>query len=493
MTTSATPDTHGRKVDMVAMMAARAQPKPAADGTGIIATLRENDRVMSEGLDEYRRLKRLQDEYGGHIQGNAIYSVTIGKSIGHIFIDENDRPAFKPVRGQPVELPENRPIKASPFVLRDPSTLPEREWLYGKHYIKRYLTATVGAGGGGKSAHAISESLSMVTGKPLLDPNGGLFKPLRVWYINAEDPQDEIDRRFHAAAKHFDVGADDLADRLYTDSGRDQEFVIMRQDGRNLTVCQPLIDDMVAEIKHRKIDVVIIDPLVSTHEVPENDNGAMQRVAKAWTEVADRANCCVEVVHHVVKSKDEVTADSARGGGALKDKTRGMRVINPMTAGEAAKVGLEKPDGYFRIDHGKVNLVASGQSSWRRFASVPLGNGKGPIKKGDEIGVVEPWRWPSADDIADRAAEQKRAVVADVPDELLKGLKVRLQHSGYKADAKGKPWAGDVLVETGIADDSQTAKLMLAAWIDLGELVVTEENDPVSRHPRKFIRPAATI
>src|SRR5690606_15411268 len=169
------------------------------------------------------------------------------------------------------------------------------------------------------------------------------------------------------------------------------------QDGRGFKVCQPLIDDMVSEIQRRGIDVVIIDPLVSTHEVPENDNSAMQRVAKAWTEVADRANCCVEVIHHVVKSKDEITADSARGGGALKDKTRGMRVLNPMTQAEAEKVGLEKPDGYFRIDHGKVNLVASGRSAWRHIASVPLGNGKGLLSVGDEIGVVEPWRWPSAD------------------------------------------------------------------------------------------------
>lgn len=416
-----------------------------------------------------------------HFLSNCWHEGKLGVAI----IGDDGEPYFEPYQTQP------RPsIHATPFSLRDPASLPEREWLYGKHYIRKYLTSTVGAGGGGKSAHAVSETLAMVTGRPLLDPDGPLIAPLRVWYINAEDPQDEIDRRFHAAAKHFDVTAEQIGDRLFTDSGREQEFVIMRQDGRGFKVCQPLIDEMVTEIQRRQIDVVIIDPLVSTHEVPENDNGAMQRVAKAWTEVADRANCCVEVIHHVVKSQSEVTADSARGGGALKDKTRGMRVLNAMTAGEAEKVGLEKPDGYFRIDHGKVNMVASGRSQWRRFVSVSLGNGKGLVKTGDEIGVVEPWRWPSADDLAERAAEQRRAVVADVPDELLAGLKVRLSASDHKYDPKGKPWAGDLVMELTGTTDRKEARAMLDAWIEGGDLEVVELYDASARKPRNFVKPA---
>lgn len=71
----------------------------------------------------------------------------------------------------------------------------------------------------------------MVTGRPLLDPDGPRTKPLRAWWINAEDPQDKIDRRFHAAAKHFGVTAEQIDGRLFTDSGREQEFVIARTKG----------------------------------------------------------------------------------------------------------------------------------------------------------------------------------------------------------------------------------------------------------------------
>lgn len=419
-----------------------------------------------------------------HFLSNCWHEGKLGVAV----IGHDGKPVFTPYQKQP-----RPPVSATPFTLRDPASIPEREWLFGRHYIRRYLTATVGAGGGGKSSHAVSETLAMVTGRPLLDPEGPRTKPLCVWYINAEDPHDEIDRRFHAAAKHFGVTAEQIGDRLYTDSGRDQEFVIMRQEGRDLKVCQPLIDEMVAEIEQRKIDVVIVDPLVSTHEVPENDNGAMQRVAKAWTEVADRANCCVEVVHHIVKNAGEATADSARGGGALKDKTRGMRVINAMTRGEADKAGVEDPSAYFRIDHGKVNLIASGRSAWRRFASVSLGNGKGIIKTGDEIGVAEPWQWPAADVLAERAAEARAAVVADIPEELLAGLKVRLASSDYKQSVQAKNWAGCLVAEIFGLDasaDREQIKDMLAAWIDAGELKVVEIPDQY-RHQKPHIKPAA--
>lgn len=390
-----------------------------------------------------------------------------------------------------------KPIKASPFLLREPSLIPERQWLFGHHYIRKYLTSTVGAGGGGKSAHAVSETLAMVTGRPLLDPDGPLGKKLRSWYINVEDPRDEIERRFSAAAKHFGISNEQIDGRLFTDSGRDHEFVIMRQVGRDFKVCAPLVNAMVAEIKANQIDVVIVDPFVSTHEVPENDNSAIQRVAKAWQLVAERGDCCVEVIHHVVKGADEVTADSGRGGGALKDKARSVRTINGMTHAEAIKAGVDDRREYFRVDLGKVNMTKSTRSQWRRFESVSLGNGGKFRSEGDSIGVVGPWRWPSANSIAEKAEAARVALVADVPADVLAGIKVRLENSDYKASAQADTWAGKLVAEIlGIdiktKDGKAQVKEMLAAWIDAGELEVVEILDQY-RHPKPHIKPTAAL
>jgi hypothetical protein len=95
-----------------------------------------------------------------------------------------------------------------------------------------------------------------------------------------------------------------------------------------------------------------------------------------------------------------------------------MRVFNVMTAAQATKAGVDDPRSHFRVDFGKVNMVA---------------NGKGIFGQGDEIGVVEPWRWPSADSLPERETHAPAAVVADVPDDLLADLKVRLENGDYKA------------------------------------------------------------
>ena len=407
-------------------------------------------------------LERYLAAFGGSksvLMNDKIYNAEIEKITGTI----------KTVDGQvmfatrhfvkPIELPvQPKPIAATSFSLRDPTTLPKRDWLFGGHYIRKYAVASVGPGGGGKTAHSISEALAMVTGRPLLDPDGPLTKPLRVWWINAEDPQDEIDRRFHAAAKHFSITNDQINGRLFTDSGRDQSFVIARQEGRDLKVVEPFVADLVAEIQRRQIDVLIVDPFVSTHEAQENDNGAMQRVTAAWVRVADEANCCVELVHHVTKSLGEVTAESARGGGAFKDKVRSMRVFNVMTKEEAEKAGVDNHRSFFRVDFGKVNMVASGSSSWRRFVSVPLGNGKGLADNGDEVGVVEPWRWPAAADF-----------VSGVTAEELELLKGKMKHGEYRDNAQASDWAGHAVAEAfgiNLTDKSEKRRVqrMFEGW-----------------------------
>ncbi|MBY3199975.1 AAA family ATPase [Rhizobium laguerreae] len=447
-----------------------------------------NDNLSPE---QAIRLRRIQADHGGEIRGSTLFGAKFDGVPGQVFFVDDE---MRFVSGRRVSAPviEREQLRATPFSLGDPTAIPERDWLFGRHFIRKYATASVGPGGGGKTAHSISEALAMVTGRPLLDPDGPLTKPLRVWWINAEDPQDEIARRFHGAAKHFGVTNEQVGGRLFTDSGRDQQFVIARQEGRDLKIVEPFIEDMVAEVRRREIDVVIIDPFVSTHEAQENDNGAMQRVTAAWVRVADEGNCGVELTHHVAKNQGEVTADSARGGGAFKDKVRSMRVFNIMTQAEGEKAGVDDPRAYFRVDFGKVNMVASGHSQWRRFVSVPLMNGRGLAKTGDEIGVVEPWKWPSADAIAERAASARAAVVSDVPAETLAGVKVRLEASDYKADQRAKHWAGNLLIETGIADGREKAKAMLAAWVDAGELEIVRMKD-ASRHEADFIKPVAGV
>src|SRR3954471_19131190 len=96
--------------------------------------------------------------------------------------------------------------------------IPRREWLYGKEFIRRYVTTTVAPGGVGKSSHAIVEALAMASGRNLIgdEPVG----KLRVWIWNGEDPEDELQRRIVAAMLHYGITPGDIEGRLFVDSGR---------------------------------------------------------------------------------------------------------------------------------------------------------------------------------------------------------------------------------------------------------------------------------
>jgi RecA-family ATPase len=129
---------------------------------------------------------------------------------------------------------------------------------------------------------------------------------LRVWLWNLEDPQEETERKIQAAALHYELTPEDIGDRLLIDSGRDQKLVIAQTTRDGAVIVQPVVDSLVAEIVARKIDVLVIDPFVSCHEVAENDNSAMDMVVKEWGRVAQRGNCAVHLVHHTRKMGDAV-------------------------------------------------------------------------------------------------------------------------------------------------------------------------------------------
>jgi hypothetical protein len=69
---------------------------------------------------------------------------------------------------KPVAIQAHPPLVATPWKWVDPTDTPPREFLYGTHYIRQFLSAGFGAPGGGKSTKRMVEAIAMVTGRPLL-------------------------------------------------------------------------------------------------------------------------------------------------------------------------------------------------------------------------------------------------------------------------------------------------------------------------------------
>lgn len=119
-----------------------------------------NDNTSGEAMD---RLRRLQAEHGGEIRADFLQGAKVDGKVGRISIRQDGAAVLNSIQGT-WTITETPQLRATPFSLTDPASLPLRDWLFGGHLVRRYATASVGPGGGGKTAHSISEALSMVPG-----------------------------------------------------------------------------------------------------------------------------------------------------------------------------------------------------------------------------------------------------------------------------------------------------------------------------------------
>jgi hypothetical protein len=369
------------------------------------------------------------------------------------------------------------PIIATPYTWTDPEKIPPREFLYGLRLIRKYATATIAPGGVGKTALEVAEVLSMVSGRPLL---GVRTSQLRVWLWSLEDPREEMVRRVQATAKHYGVTKEEIDGRLFLDSGREQPLVIAEMQRTGVVIYRPVVDAIIAQLKEREIDVLIIDPFVSCHRVTENDNNAIDAVTKEWARVADAANCAVELVHHVRKGEQEITVESARGGGSFGDACRMVRVINRMTEQQGKDTGVENHRLHFRSYLDKNNLAPpADKSDWYKLVSVALGNNPlGPnVVGGDSIGVVTKWEWPDATkDLTGRDFEMVAAAI---------------RAGNWRADVQAKQWVGRAVAKALAYDlddlaDKATVKQLVKYWIGTGALVVVERQTE-KRETKEFV------
>jgi hypothetical protein len=389
------------------------------------------------------------------------------------------------INGEPNgEAPEPRKIAFTPYVWRAPETIPMRRWLYGKHYIRKFLSTTIGAGGGGKSSLDLVEAVAMATGINLL----GVPVPdrLRVAYWG-EDPADEIERRVGAILKHFKISREQIEGWLFVDSFRDLPLTIATLEKGAMIF--PDADAVTAGLIAQQIDVLILDPFVKTHGVSENDNGAIERVARKLNDIAEAADCSIEAPQHIRKASNlgraEVTVDDGRGAGSLKDAARCVRVINRMTPAEATDAQVKEKDRkrYFRVDDdGKANMTAPAESAtWFKLISVPLENDVLlPGAHGDEIGVVTSWQLPG--------------VFAGTPPDALARVQADLDAGGpWAKDSQAGDWAGHAIARVLEIDATEEpgktrVKALLKAWIASGALKVSSGPNPNRRgHDRPTI------
>jgi len=386
--------------------------------------------------------------------------------------------------------PERPPIKATPYLCRDAREMPQRPWVYGRQILRGSLSVIVAPGAVGKTALMVGVSLALVTGRSLLGKTVW-DGPKRVWLWNLEDSGDELARLIEAARLHWRIDAADIGDRLFVDSGLDGAgLCVATEDRDGFRIIEPVFEELVAELIARQIDVLVVDPVVSSHTVSENNNGAIDAMAKKWARVGVAANCAIVLVHHTKKLNGvEVTAEAARGAVALVNAARSVTALNRMGPDEAAQWGIEGDDRrrYFRTYDDKNNRAPPASASdWHYLASVDLGNGPAD-GHGDNIQVVLPWTPPDA--FTGLTWEHLRDVQAKL------GTVAAPGDAPARQSPQSDEWAGEtvaMVLGLDVTDrkgkDAGRVKALLKGWLGTGALVETKEKDAKKRDERPFIR-----
>jgi hypothetical protein len=373
------------------------------------------------------------------------------------------------LRGEQQGAGSSAKFTPTPFKWRDPATFPRRDFVYGRHYVRGFLSVTVAPTKVGKSSLCLVEAVAMAAGRNLLGVEP--IRPMRVWYWNGEDPREELERRVLAICLRYNIDRSEIEGNLFLDSGRDTEIIVATQTKSGAVIATPVEDALTAALIDGEFDVFIVDPAVSIHHVSENDNMAIDAVAKTFGRIGGNANAAIEAVHHTRKLGGAMaTIEDSRGASAWTAAARDVRVLNRMCQEEAERAGIETGNErrYFRADS-DGNLAPPAAAEWFHLASEGLGNGSdGPIDDQDCVQVVTQWTMPNA--------------FAGVTVSDLRKVQSAIAEGRWRENSQAKDWAGIAVagvMNLDAANKAHRAKIigLLKVWIANGMFVVVEGED----------------
>jgi hypothetical protein len=259
-------------------------------------------------------------------------------------------------------------------------SIPKRQWLVDGLCLKAYITGLVAPGGTGKSSLALALGISVASNTDILQL--GARQQANVLVINNEDSTDELQRRIAGITTQFGIRTNSLEDTFFYISGYEKKYMLseMSEGFQKETA---FAGDLIKYILDKDIGLVIVDPLVSTHDSPENENTAMDKVMSIYRRVAAKTAASITLIHHTrkqnTKGSSADNADIARGASAFKDAVRVVATLTPMSKAEAQKLTFDdqKQSRHFRLDLAKQNFSpACVNETWFRMESCLIGNGE---------------------------------------------------------------------------------------------------------------------
>jgi RecA-family ATPase len=457
----------------------------AAAGVGRPKSLGESSYCWGDAWDLYVHF----EHQGDFDKAVRAYGLEISPAKSEIELPENGMDDFDyvapqaaqeaPASAQADEIdldsfdtpdaPEAAPDWPTLYDMFDEASIEPRRWIYAHHYLRSFVSVLASAGGIGKTSLQIVEALAIVTGRPLLGEE--VKERTNVWIVNLEDPLEEIQRRVLAAMRHYGIKPAEVEGRLFVNAGRDFSLKFGIQTREGVLPNTKLVEYLCAKIPEKQIGCVFIDPFVGAHNINENDNMAVNAIVAEIRRVADETKCAIGLIHHIRKGNGEdASIDSVRGAGSLIGAARAARVVNRMSADDAAKLGIDENEArsIMRVDDGKANLAPPAAAAvYRKMEGVKIDNG-------EWIGVCVPYTLPDAfDGISAKDAKAAQRIVSDA----------HTNDEPLRESQQSKKWVGVPIADMlGIDITEKKGKAKVSAiiktWIKTNVLAVERITDP---------------
>jgi AAA domain-containing protein/Toprim domain-containing protein len=355
----------------------------------------------------------------------------------------------------------------------DDGWIAPREFLLGTTFCRQFTSMLQSPGGIGKTSVRIAQAIAVASGQPITGEH--VFQRCRVLLICLEDDINELRRRIRACRRHHKI-VDSLKGWLsYCAPGR-RSGKLMTGEGQTRKPGE-LAEHIVNEIKNRKPDVVIIDPLKKAHGVNENNNSDMDEVMDLVTAMAVEHNIAIDLPHHTAKGTPEAgNAEKGRGASATKDAARLVKTLTLMTPEEASAFGLKDDRRrYVRYDYAKENIAPASETKWFKLVSVPLGNATELYPNGDNVQAIEMWTPPDA----------WKGMGSSLTKQILDAIDAGLPNGERYSDAsKATARAAWQVVRQFTGKDEGPSRQIIKTWVKNGVLIRENYTSPTRREPQ---------
>lgn len=260
------------------------------------------------------------------------------------------------------------------------STPEEREFAWDKFAPVGKVTVLAGPGGVSKSMLM----LHLLVHGALGNSWGGFTVdgPMRGLYVSYEDDTLELHKRVHRLATALKEEDNGMGGMLYDIDGALRKNLMLyaadddainwllmsKFDQRSAPERTARVEWLIGFIRHAKLKVICVDPVVYTHNLEESSPGDMALYMQTLTYIAKAGNCSVIVLHHMHKTAqwatlEEINQGSLRGASSFADNSRSVAVMVSMPPKDAARYGLPSDHAtvsrYAMFKHVKHNYSAS--------------------------------------------------------------------------------------------------------------------------------------